>query len=80
MCQFSKQYKLNKDIAGRLKGLGFNLAASLFEVTTFDLESEGFRVGHIAQLRAAMKKLDHDVKSNVVGPQGIDHLTGCDCA
>ncbi|KAJ7256666.1 hypothetical protein C8J57DRAFT_1650049 [Mycena rebaudengoi] len=80
MCQFSERYKLNKEIAGRLKELGFGLAASLFEITTFDLEKEGFRAGHIAQLTAAMKKLDLDVKRKVVGPQGISHLRGCDCA
>ncbi|KAJ7456822.1 hypothetical protein B0H11DRAFT_1925635 [Mycena galericulata] len=54
---FSKKYCLGTSLSDLLKNKGFEMPCALLEVNDTDLSRAGFKVGHIAELRWALKKM-----------------------
>ncbi|KAJ7450545.1 hypothetical protein FB451DRAFT_1186654 [Mycena latifolia] len=56
VAQFCDTNRLSVELRRRLEGLGFRMAGALCEVDEKDLEDRGFNIGHIAELKWALKQ------------------------
>ncbi|KAJ7450008.1 hypothetical protein B0H11DRAFT_1928389 [Mycena galericulata] len=55
--KFCNEYKLGGQIQGLLENNGFDTIDALLYMDEFDLKDAGFQVGHIAELKWALKKI-----------------------
>jgi hypothetical protein len=56
MAQFCREYQVSDKIRGRLEADGFETAKALFNVSENDLMADGYKRGHIAELKRALKE------------------------
>jgi hypothetical protein len=56
VAQFCQKYCLSEGIRNALEDYGCSTAGALFEVSEGDLKDAGFKGGHIAELRRALKQ------------------------
>ncbi|KAJ6479093.1 hypothetical protein C8R45DRAFT_1156688 [Mycena sanguinolenta] len=57
MDEFCRRYRLGAEIANLLRHHGFGSLGSFQFVTELDLRNAGFKVGHIAELKWALRKM-----------------------
>jgi len=53
--EFCRKYKVGDEIRGLLENEGFKTAGALLEVSDSDLKDAGFRSGHVAEVKRALK-------------------------
>ncbi|KAJ7721272.1 hypothetical protein B0H16DRAFT_1791586 [Mycena metata] len=54
--EFCQAYKIGQDLLARLKQEGFTSAGAFLEITNGQLEDKGFGLGHIAELKRALRQ------------------------
>ncbi|KAJ7436841.1 hypothetical protein FB451DRAFT_186608 [Mycena latifolia] len=56
VAQFCEDNQLNGEICTLLEGCGFRTSEDLFKALDGDLEKAGFKLGHIAELKRALRQ------------------------
>ncbi|KAJ7450017.1 hypothetical protein B0H11DRAFT_1928400 [Mycena galericulata] len=66
---FCEEYQLGEEIQRRLENNGFDEADDLLHADEFDLKDAGFKVGHIAELKWALKKIALESLGRIEAPK-----------
>jgi hypothetical protein len=59
LAEFCLKYQVSDTIRGLLEADGFETAGALLNVSEKDLKEDGFKRGHIAELKRALREFVH---------------------